>query len=116
MRVSLGIDGRKATLNYAIITDLGEKKEGKVLNNLIGLGIVPSLQKEYKAETIFELTGVYSRYIQYFLALNEIPNVKMNPLKTKKECITLRVTKNDRIDAIGLAFLRLDKNYPYTFN
>ncbi|QIL49914.1 IS110 family transposase [Weissella coleopterorum] len=115
MRVALGIDVSKATLNYAILTDLGEiKKEGKVSNDLIGLETMLSLQQEYKAETIFEATGVYSRRIQYFLALNEIPYVKMNPLKAKKEMDTLRVTKNDRIDAIGLARLQLDKDYPYT--
>lgn len=116
MRVTMGIDVSKATLNYAILTDLGEiKKEGKVLNDLVGLENILTLKKEYKAEIIFEATGVYSRRTEFFFALNEIPYIKMNPLKAKKEMDTLRVTKNDRIDAKGLARLQLEKNYKPTY-
>lgn len=112
MRAVMGIDVSKSTLNYVIITAVGEiLDEDKVLNNIDGFEKILYLQKKYKTEVIFEATGVYSRRIQFFLELNTIEYIRMNPLEAKKEMDTLRVTKNDRIDAKGLAHLQIEKNY-----
>lgn len=112
MQSVIGIDISKKKMNYCVVTDAGEiLEEGNIENNLTGFGkLLPLMLVKYTT-VIFEATGVYSRRFQYFLDQNQISYIRMNPLLAKKEMDSLRVTKNDVIDAKRLAELQLRKKY-----
>ncbi|TYC47892.1 IS110 family transposase [Weissella muntiaci] len=115
MRIVMGVDISKDKLNLCLLGADGEiLDERKITNDLVGFEIVTGLYNEYKPEIIFEATGVYSKRFQYFLELNNLSYICINPLKAKKEMDTLRVTKNDRIDSKKLALLQLRRQYSFT--
>lgn len=113
MSTVIGVDIGKNKLNYCVLDDLGEILDENVLDNdQIGYDTIFQLVNQYKTTVVFEATGVYSARLQYFLELNELDYVRLNPLKAKRETSTLRNTKNDKVDAKKLALLQLTKHYP----
>ncbi|MBZ5977872.1 IS110 family transposase [Leuconostoc gelidum subsp. gelidum] len=115
MRKVIGVDISKAKLNYCLVTDEGEVlDEGHIQNTLDGFEVLQTILQQENLEVIFEATGVYSRRFQYYLELHDIGYTRMNPLQAKKEMDSLRVTKNDAIDARQLATLQMTKHYPTT--
>lgn len=116
IRKVIGIDIGKRRMYYCVTNEEGEiLEEAAVLNTKSGFEELLELIQKHNCEIIFEATGVYSRRWQYFLELNQMDYVRMNPLQAKKEMDTLRNTKNDRVDARKLAVLQLQHHYQPTY-
>lgn len=104
MRTVFRIDVSKASLEVAILVN-GEKVHGYAMSNdTIGfIRLLEDLKQVKTPEIIFEATGVYSRRLQAFLEHNSYAYTRLNPLEAKKQLDSLRVRKNDQIDAEKLA-------------
>lgn len=113
MNSVIGVDIGKNKLNYCVLDDFGEIFDEAILaNNQTGYETILRLVHRYHGIVVFEATGVYSARLQYFLELNDLDYVRLNPLRAKRETSTLRNTKNDKVDAKKLALLQLTKQYP----